>query len=54
LGDPAEIKKSQESPIQVYATQCRLALLEDKKMCLSGLLGAETNCLPEKFKQETK
>jgi TetR/AcrR family transcriptional repressor of nem operon len=54
LGDPAEIKKSGESPIQVYATQFRRALLEDNKMCLCGLLGAEIDCLPEKVKQETK
>jgi TetR/AcrR family transcriptional repressor of nem operon len=54
LGDPVEIHKADKSPIQVYTTQFRRALLEDKKMCLCGLLGAETDCLPEKVQQETK
>jgi len=54
LGDPVELTKAHKSPVQVYATQFRRALLEDKKMCLCGLLGAETDCLPDKVKQETK
>jgi TetR/AcrR family transcriptional repressor of nem operon len=54
LGDPAVLKKAGENPIDVFVTQFRRALLEDKKMCLCGLLGAETDCLPEKVKDETK
>jgi len=54
LGNPAEIKNTGENPIKIYAAQFRRALLEDNKMCLCGLLGAETDCLPEKVKQETK
>ncbi len=54
LGAPAKLKKTGKNPIKVYVTQFRRALLEDKKMCLCGLLGAETDCLPEKVKDETK
>ena len=54
LGDPKEIKEAGLSPISMYTTQFRRALLEDKQMCLCGLLGAETDCLPEKVKIETK
>lgn len=54
LGDPVELTKAHKCPVQVYATQFRRALLEDKKMCLCGLLGAETDCLPDIVKLETK
>jgi len=54
LGDPIELKKSGEDPIKVYVAQFRRALFEDEKMCLCGLLGAETDCLPDKVKEETK
>jgi TetR/AcrR family transcriptional repressor of nem operon len=54
LGYPVELKKAKENPFQVYVTQFRRALFEDKKMCLSGLLGSETDCLPEKVQQQTK
>lgn len=54
LGDPTQIKETGKNPISVYAIQFRRALLEDKKMCLCGLLGAETDCLPDKVKDETK
>jgi TetR/AcrR family transcriptional repressor of nem operon len=54
LGDPVELIKVDKNPITIYATQFRRALLEDKKMCLCGLLGAETDCLPDKVKDETK
>ena len=54
LGDPVELIKADKNPITIYATQFRRALLEDKKMCLCGLLGAETDCLPDKVKDETK
>jgi TetR/AcrR family transcriptional repressor of nem operon len=54
LGNPLELKKTGKDPIQVYVGQFRHALLEDNRMCLCGLLGAETDCLPEKVKDETK
>ena len=54
LGEPVELTKAGENPIKAYVSQFRRALLEDKKMCLCGLLGAETDCLPEKVKVETQ
>jgi|TARA_R110000868_G_scaffold372107_3_gene635933 TetR/AcrR family transcriptional repressor of nem operon len=54
LGDPIELKKAGKNPIKVYVAQFRRALFEDNKMCLCGLLGAETDCLPDKVKYETK
>jgi TetR/AcrR family transcriptional repressor of nem operon len=54
LGDPANLYASGKNPISIYVEQFRVALIEDKKMCLCGLLGAETDCLPDKVKVETK
>jgi TetR/AcrR family transcriptional repressor of nem operon len=54
LGEPQALKELGKNPIKVYIAQFRRALIEDEKMCLCGLLGAETDCLPEKVKDETK
>jgi TetR/AcrR family transcriptional repressor of nem operon len=54
LGEPETLRKADINPIEVYVGLFRQALLEDRKMCLCGLLGAETDCLPEKVKDETK
>lgn len=53
LGDPAAHMQQDENPIEVYIDHFRHALLVDKQMCLCGLLGAESDVLPEKVKHET-
>lgn len=54
LGEPHTLLKQGKNPIDVYVTQFRRALINDKKMCLCGLLGAESDGLPDKVKYETK
>jgi TetR/AcrR family transcriptional repressor of nem operon len=54
LGDPNELLKFGKKPIDVYVNQFRHALVQDKKMCLCGILGAESNAIPDKVKHETK
>ncbi len=54
LGDPEELLKNSQDPIQHYIEACRNAVTVDKRMCLCGLLGAEVNCLPEQVITETK
>jgi TetR/AcrR family transcriptional repressor of nem operon len=54
LGSPDELIAQGKKPIEVYSQQFQHALTQDKKMCLCGLLGAETDGLPEKVKQQTR
>lgn len=54
LGDPIAIFESGNNPIETYINQFRQALIRDKKMCLCGLLGAESEALPEKVRYETQ
>lgn len=54
LGDPIAIFESGNNPIETYINQFRLALVRDKKMCLCGLLAAESEALPEKVRYETQ
>ena len=54
LGDPEAILQSGGNPIEVYIGLFRESLIKDQKMCLCGLLGAETDALPEKVRAETK
>ena len=54
LGDPETLVSEGKNPIDTYAGLFQQALIQDEKMCLCGLLGAETDCLPEKVKAETK
>lgn len=54
LGDAASLVSEGKNPIDVYKAQFRRALVSDKKMCLCGLLGAETDGLPDKVREETK
>lgn len=54
LGQPNDIIKRGDDPISCYVEQFRTALVTDGSMCLCGLLGAETDGLPEKVKAETK
>lgn len=53
LGKPDELIAAGKNPIEVYLQQFESALTADKKMCLCGLLGAETDGLPEKVKEQT-
>ncbi|MBQ4833809.1 TetR/AcrR family transcriptional regulator [Pseudoalteromonas sp. MMG010] len=54
LGDPVAIKASGKNPIEVYSQLFRSALITDNKMCLCGLLGAESDSLPEQVRTEVK
>jgi TetR/AcrR family transcriptional repressor of nem operon len=54
LGDPDELYAEGKNPIDVYVNFFRDALIKDNKMCLCGLLGAESDSLPEKVRNETK
>ncbi|KGJ97515.1 TetR/AcrR family transcriptional regulator [Colwellia psychrerythraea] len=54
LGDPDELYAAGKNPIDVYINLFRKALVKDKKMCLCGLLGAESDSLPDKVLIETK
>ncbi|MEP1448556.1 MAG: TetR/AcrR family transcriptional regulator [Paraglaciecola sp.] len=54
LGDPASIKASNINPIDVYTGLFRSALITDDKMCLCGLLGAQSESLPDKVRLEVK
>lgn len=54
LGSPNDILARNEDPIVTYIDLFRTSLLRDKKMCLCGLLGAESDALPDKVKYETK
>ena len=54
LGDPKELVAQGKSPIEVYIAAFRGALVNDKRMCLCGLLGAEINSLPPEVAAQTK
>lgn len=54
LGEPNEIKEKGKNPIDIYTDLFRQALLEDDKMCLCGLLGAQSESLPDKVRLEVK
>lgn len=54
LGDADALYQQGKDPIQSYVDMFRSALKHDKKMCLCGLLGAESDILPSKVKDETK
>ena len=45
LGEPNDLKASGKNPINVYTQLFRSALVTDRKMCLCGLLGAESDSL---------
>ncbi|MBE1300063.1 MAG: TetR family transcriptional regulator [Alteromonadaceae bacterium] len=50
LGEP----ETKEDPIAVYINAFRSALVVDKKMCLCGLFGAESEILPESVQRQTR
>ncbi|MFT5277692.1 MAG: TetR/AcrR family transcriptional repressor of nem operon [Glaciecola sp.] len=54
LGDPDELVKLSQDPIEHYVGKFRHALIADQKMCLCGLFGAESDALPNKVKLHTK
>lgn len=54
LGSSVEIKASGKNPIDVYVGLFQQALIKDQQMCLCGLLGAESDSLPESVRVETK
>ncbi|WP_409440091.1 TetR/AcrR family transcriptional regulator [Psychromonas sp. GE-S-Ul-11] len=54
LGDVDELKAANKDPIEAYTQLFRSALLNDDKMCLCGLLGAQNESLPEKVRAEVK
>lgn len=54
LGEPNDLKASGKNPINVYTQLFRSALVTDRKMCLCGLLGAESDSLPDKVRLEVK
>lgn len=47
LGEPDELARNKKDPIKVYVVAFRNALVQDKRMCLCGLLGAEVDGLPD-------
>lgn len=54
LGDVEAIISHGEDPLRVYFETFKLSFLKDKKMCLCGLLGMESDVLPEELKIEVK
>lgn len=50
----SESDENSPSALDVFAQQFRHSLVVDKKMCLCGMLGAESDALPEAVQQETK
>ncbi|MEL7371329.1 MAG: TetR/AcrR family transcriptional regulator [Myxococcota bacterium] len=54
LGDPQAIFDSGKNPIKAYVKAFRSALVNDRRMCLCGILGAEADGLPEPVVAETR
>jgi TetR/AcrR family transcriptional repressor of nem operon len=53
LGEPALLIAQGKDPIERYIELFRHALIADKKMCLCGLFGAESDAMPQKVKRYT-
>ena len=54
LGDPSELVAKGKSPVNRMVKSFRSALVENQSMCLCGMLGAETDALPERVIAENK
>lgn len=54
LGEPTQLNGEFDDPITAYINMFKSALLVDQQMCMCGLLGAETDGLPNEVKQQTK
>lgn len=54
LGEPQDIINAHNNPLLKYIQLFKLSLIEKRGMCLCALLGAESNELPLKVKEELK
>ena len=54
LKDPSEYSSTKGQPVRDYVKAFRDALINDKQMCLCGMLGAEITGLPKAVGDETK
>jgi TetR/AcrR family transcriptional regulator, transcriptional repressor for nem operon len=54
LGVPKQHIESGKNPIEFYVQTFKNALINDKRVCLCGILGAEINSLPSEVKNEIK
>ncbi|NJM34088.1 MAG: TetR/AcrR family transcriptional regulator [Rhodomicrobium sp.] len=54
LGDPLDVKRSPEELLKIYINLFRRSLLQDKLICLCGVLGSEAEGLPEKVNREAR
>lgn len=54
LGEPEALQESGKHPISTYIEHFKNALIKDNKMCLCGLLGAESDGLPEAIQTEVQ
>jgi len=54
LGTPEDLMENGINPVASYIGAFRLALEDDKGMCLCGMLGAEADILPESVVNETR
>ena len=54
LGTPDALIEAGKDPLECYIKLFRDALLIDEKMCLCGVLGAESASLPELLRKEVK
>lgn len=54
LGDPQDSEMAPKDLLQRYIAAFRSALINDRKICLCGALGAEAESLPEPVVQETR
>lgn len=54
LGDPTQLIDEGKDPIEVYVRTFKSALLNDKRMCLCGILGSEIDGLPSSVAAQTR
>lgn len=54
VGAPEDLHTAGKDPVKTYIATFKEALQKDKRMCLCGLLGAETKGLPDAVAKETK
>jgi len=54
LGQPEDLLNAGKNPIEAYVSAFRVALIEDKRMCLCGMLGAEIEVLPDSVAHEVR
>lgn len=54
LGDPTDQGQTPTALIDRYVELFRRALIDEKRMCLCGLLGSETRALPDRVSADTR